>query len=501
MILMNRGPVGRQGCKSVGIMPWRQTRPSAHPRRWRFPARVFSASASTTERHVARNVEPTPPVTNGAADTSIILDLWQATILWTTKSASRCITVEPVGSIFPIRGRKMFWTGSHSTPETFGMWLKATWSNKDCPCGKPHGACGATTECLFPSPLCKTGLQNGGEKVNLEAEYLPEVLENFSGYLAVDEVYDGPFCILVCVDAKHGRRLAYKVLDEQPTKDHMEAFLGEVRARLAGWDLKVRGITTDGSPLYPGPIQTVFPGLRHQVCVFHIFHELNRLILKALMRIRRELKGQEGKPRRRGRPSKREAKKIKRLKRLRKYIKQLRKARGLWIKKKLTRKERQTLNKLARGRPVLRRLRQLVEMVHALFDRRCRTQTARRKLEKLRKARFFDRFPELEPIRKKLMQPTLERALECLDDRLLERTSNSVERSNRRFRKMQGSIYRARTKKTIEQRINLDLLRDLAVSHRIPLLHQLHEERALDRAAGTRCEHNDWAVEARRKRA
>ena len=76
-----------------------------------------------------------------------------------------------------------------------------------------------------------------------------------------------------------------------------------------------------------------------------------------------------------------------------------------------------------------------MEQVYALFDRRCRTQTALAKLAKLR--RRLQRFPQVGDTLKKLFAPTLEKALTFLDDKLLPSTSNAVERGNRRYRKMQ----------------------------------------------------------------
>jgi hypothetical protein len=46
--------------------------------------------------------------------------------------------------------------------------------------------------------------------------------------------------------------------------------------------------------------------------------------------------------------------------------------------------------------------------------------------------------------RKQLFSPTLEKALTFLDDKLLPSTSQAVERGNRRYRKMQKSVYRVR---------------------------------------------------------
>ena len=68
-----------------------------------------------------------------------------------------------------------------------------------------------------------------------------------------------------------------------------------------------------------------------------------------------------------------------------------------------------------------------MEQVYALFDRRCRTQTALAKLAKLR--RRLQRFRQLGEILKKLFSPTLEKALTFLDDKLLPSTSNAVERA------------------------------------------------------------------------
>ena len=96
--------------------------------------------------------------------------------------------------------------------------------------------------------------------------------------------------------------------------------------------------------------------------------------------------------------------------------------------------------------------------VYRLFDRRCKTQTALKKLQRLR--RRVRRFKKLGNSLDKLKNPTLEKALEFLDDKLLGATSNAVERANRRFRKAQNSIYSVRTKEHLEQRLALDMHRE-----------------------------------------
>ena len=87
-----------------------------------------------------------------------------------------------------------------------------------------------------------------------------------------------------------------------------------------------------------------------------------------------------------------------------------------------------------------------------------RTQTALDKLTKLRHR--LNRCKHLGETLKKLFSPTLEKALTFLDDKLLPSTSNAVERGNRRYRKMQKSIYSVRTQEQIKARIALDMWRE-----------------------------------------
>jgi hypothetical protein len=117
--------------------------------------------------------------------------------------------------------------------------------------------------------------------------------------------------------------------------------------------------------------------------------------------------------------------------------------RFLFVKRRLKPSERKQFLSITRGLPQLRKLREIMEHIYALFDRRCRTQTALGKLQKLRQ--WVNRFQWLGNTLKKVFSPTLEKALTFLDDKLLPATSNAVERGNRRHRKMQKSVYRVRS--------------------------------------------------------
>ena len=344
----------------------------------------------------------------------------------------------------------------------------------DCHIGVPLGIYGETTRYLCLLPLYRIGLKTQEKKSGrqISGEYLDWALENFSGYLAADEIYDGPFCVLFIVDSIRRKRIAYEVLDRDPEKEDILAFFRKVDMILSSRGLKVSGITTDGSPLYPEPIDSVWPMATHQVCEFHILKEITLSVLRSVAKVRKGFLNQIPKINR-GRPSTAAQKrKARRGKFLRDKLTDLFDNRHLFVRHHLTVSERKILKRLSHGRSQLKALRQLMDDVYALFDRRCRTDTALAKLDKLRYK--LKRFKDLNKILKKINSHNIEKALMFLDDSLLEATSNSVEATNRRHRKMQKTIYRVRTEESITNRIGLDMLRDQECMVRQDVLAVLH---------------------------
>jgi hypothetical protein len=293
--------------------------------------------------------------------------------------------------------------------------------------------------------------------------------------LAIDEVYDGPFCILSIVDNRRYNRLAFRVLDHDPTQDDVRDFLKEFKSQLDKRGLKVRGITTDGSSLYPVVLKELWPDARHQICKFHVIKEITKAVLHALAVLRKELTALIPKLGR-GRPSKEQQPLARKVKQKKQRVAELFEHRYLFVRHQLSQAQRQQLRKLTRGLPLLRRLREIMDLVYRLFDRRCKTQTALKKLAKLR--RRVRRFKELGQALNQLNSPNLEKALEFLDDKLLGSTSNAVERSNRRFRKAQNSIYSVRTKEHLEERLALDMHREQRAPKRQQTLKTLHDARS-----------------------
>jgi hypothetical protein len=310
----------------------------------------------------------------------------------------------------------------------------------------------------------------------MDTDFLDWALADFSGYVAADELYDGPFCMLSAVDNRCDKRLLYDVLDHEPTHDDIRAFLGRLKTALSARDLTLLGVTTDGSALYPGPLAEVFDEVPHQVCEFHVLAEVVKAVVGAVASERKSLGAKQPKlPR--GRPRTKAAQKAARKKkRLEQKRADLFTHRYLFVKHHLSKSERKTLWRITRGLPQLRKLREIMEQVSTLFDRRCRTPTALDKLAKLR--RRLQRFTQLGETLKKLFSPTLEKALTFLDDKLLPSTSNAVERGNRRYRKRQKSVYRVRTHEQIRARLALDMWREAQAEGRQQTLASLHHARA-----------------------
>jgi hypothetical protein len=330
---------------------------------------------------------------------------------------------------------------------------------------------------LCHSPPFRTGWKRGEKRAEeyVTHEYLDQVLANFSGYIAADEWYDGPYCVLLIVDNHRFQRLIYEVLDHAPTEADITRFFQRFQEALTARGLCLRGITTDGSALYPTPLQAVFgPSVSHQICQFHVLAELNKALLKAVAQVRRDLKAPLPKLGR-GRPSQAQRRRAARKKRIEAKIADRFEHRHLFVQRHRSPAERQTLQRVTRGLPALRTLRQIMEQAYGLFDRRCRTETALAKLACLRQR--VARFPPLRQTLKKLFSPHLEKALTFLDDALLPATSNAVERGNRRHRKMQKTVYRVRTGPTIRRRIALDMPRDLQAPARGQTIAVLHQQR------------------------
>src|SRR5208337_956979 len=178
----------------------------------------------------------------------------------------------------------------------------------------------------------------------------------------------------------------------------------------------------------------------------------------------------------RGRPHKQDKAQTRRIKRRQRRLAELFEHRYLFVRHHLNAAQKKLLEKLLRGQPQLRALRGIMDEVYRLFDRSCHMAMALKRLTKLRQR--VRRFKRLGRALAKLNSGLLEKALLFLDDKLLGSTSNAVERSNRRYRKAQKSIYGVRSKRHREQRIALDMNREQRAGKRARTLKTLHRARS-----------------------
>src|SRR2546426_8315380 len=236
-----------------------------------------------------------------------------------------------------------------------------------CPTAQRVGTCGATTASLSPLRLFRTGSRLGEKKAQarMDTDFLDWALADFSGYVAADALYDGPFCILSAVDNRRDKRILYDVLDHDPTHDDIRTFLGRLKTALTARALTLVGITTDGSALYPTPLAEIFHGVPHQICTFHVLAEVIKAVLGAVASARKSLAAQQPKlPK--GRTSTPAAKAAARQKkRLAQQRVDLYTSRHLFVQRHLSPSERKQWWRITRGFPQLRSLRRLMAQVYA----------------------------------------------------------------------------------------------------------------------------------------
>ena len=269
----------------------------------------------------------------------------------------------------------------------------------------------------------------------------------------------------------------HEILVRSPCGADIGRFLRRLERHVEKRGGTIRAVTTDGSQPYPQPLAEVFPGVPHQVCVFHVVKEITKAVLSALAGIRRRMAAEAPKlPRGRPRKTPEAAQAVRKAKRIAGRVAELFENRHLFVRRVLCASRRAKPKRLVRGVAALKALRAVMDEVYRLFDRRCRTETALAKLDRLR--RRVKRFRSLGKALDKLKSPTLEKALEFLDDKLMPATSNAVERGNRRHRKMQKSVYRVRTKANLAGRMALDLQRERQAQGRETTRKSLHRNRS-----------------------
>ena len=97
----------------------------------------------------------------------------------------------------------------------------------------------------------------------------------------MDEVHLGHFTLLLATDPIRDLPVAFALVGAND-HDHMRRFL----RNLKNWGLEPTTVLTDGSNLYPALLAELWSQADHQLCVFHILKDINKLILEAVRRLR-----------------------------------------------------------------------------------------------------------------------------------------------------------------------------------------------------------------------
>ena len=284
-----------------------------------------------------------------------------------------------------------------------------------------------------------------------------QVLEQFSGTLCIDEIYLGGHIVLMASDPISDNPIGCTIASRNDAQ-HMRRFMQNLKNR----GFEPQTVVSDRSNLYPGTLELVWPEAQHQLCVFHVIAELNKLVLKAVAAVRSELKPEKlksgaGRPKEKQRHTAR----AKKIKQQRRQTKMLFRHRYLFVSKRsnLTTSQKKTLDQLLTYSPVLKTLRNFTDDVYRMLSLRRSTQKAWKIWRRIRCVKKYLQNSWLAKAVKIFSKENVNKLLPYLDQplelRTKVRTNNHVERCNRKIRYLEKVRYKWRRPKTIIRHILL----------------------------------------------
>jgi len=288
--------------------------------------------------------------------------------------------------------------------------------------------------------------------------------QHFSGYLSIEELHLGDYTLLLATDPITDRIIGYRLvrINDQA---HMRCFL----RTLQYWGFGPKVVVTDGSNLYPAVLREVWPGAKHQLCVFHVLQDVTTKVLDGVRRLRRQQarRGKAGRKRPRGRQSEeRKRRQRRRGPRNQEKAAFVYQHRFLIVKRSgsLTKKDWADLVQMFQYLPELRTLWYFCQDVYQLFSAEQVIRLARRRRTLLLKKQSYQEVPELVKAMGLLEGEKFDKMvafLECSEGARV-RTNNHVERANRKLRYDERVRYKSRSERSLDRflRLRLDLLDD-----------------------------------------
>jgi transposase-like protein len=291
------------------------------------------------------------------------------------------------------------------------------------------------------------------------SEHRRKVLGHFSGTLCVDELHLGRFTLLLATDPLADSPVAFALVGKND-QDHMRRFL----LNLKNWGFNPKVVVTDGSNLYPSVLAELWPDADHQLCVFHVIKDINKLILDAVRRMRTAMnrRGKAGRKRKRGRKG---AKSMAAAARRGMTVKEkahfVFKRRHLIVKRRenLTESERDDLTRVLEYLPELATLRRFADRIYWLFDTPKDLQQAGCRRAAIVRDAAFQAVPELVKAMEQVDAEKFLKLMAYLKNPLGRRvrTNNHVERTNRMFRLLEKVRYKWRRRRTLVRFVVLTL--------------------------------------------
>ena len=240
-------------------------------------------------------------------------------------------------------------------------------------------------------------------------------------------------------------------------------------------------------------IESYWKDVEHQLCIFHVIKEVNKLILDGIRAIKNRIKhqGNKGRKKRPGRPSK----KVQHQRQRRQGMSKKEQATFLWehqyliVRKhaELSDQDREDLALMFIIAPELTLFRQFNQQFYRLFEKGITKQCARARRARLANKVAYQANAFLAKALKKLSKDKFEHMIVFLGWENVDCTNNHVERNNRVFRMLQKTRYKRRKDHTITKALELDLyarmLRHPLYEHKFRERHIPFQEESIQKMA------------------
>src|SRR5512132_2807040 len=285
-----------------------------------------------------------------------------------------------------------------------------------------------------------------------------KVLSLFSGTLCVDELHLGRFTLLLATDPLSDLPVAFALVAAND-QGHMRRFLGNLK----NWALDPEVVVTDGSNLYPPVLAELWPDADHQLCVFHVIKDINKLTLDAVRRMRTAMsrRGKAGRKKKRGRKGAKSKAAARRGMTVKEKAHFVFKRRHLIVKRRenLTEAERDDLTRMLEYLPELATLRRFADRIYRLFDAPKDFHQASCRRSVIVRDPTFRGVPELVKAMEQLDAEKFPKLMAYLNGPANRRvrTNNHVERTNRMFRFLEKVRYKWRRRRTLVRFVVLTL--------------------------------------------